>query len=268
MSTSEVRAVCGSSARTDLCGGRSAMTVPTAIGRHSREFLPIVLTTPCLDTQVRLVPLSIETRRSSCIWRNEFSLLSRQIRRWLRRCSFHFMSPINPSVPSGSSRMMKIASLIERMSASPKSLAQFASVGWQLWKARVDAERRNQELDQCVHDRTRELENTHRRLREAQVLGTLGTAAVKIIHDLANPLNTISTMVQLLERYLETNTERHLIAEIVQDLKQQDLRVHKLIDELRQFTRPLELNLEPVDRTRHCCKLFTKRACYVMIRIS
>ncbi len=30
-STSKVRTVCGSSARTDLCGGRSAMTVPTAI---------------------------------------------------------------------------------------------------------------------------------------------------------------------------------------------------------------------------------------------
>ena len=30
---SKVRAVCGSSARTDLCGGRSAMTVPTAIDR-------------------------------------------------------------------------------------------------------------------------------------------------------------------------------------------------------------------------------------------
>ena len=30
-STSKVRAVCGSAARTDLCGGRSAMTVPTAI---------------------------------------------------------------------------------------------------------------------------------------------------------------------------------------------------------------------------------------------
>jgi putative ABC transport system substrate-binding protein len=33
MSTSTVRTVCGSSARTDLCGGRSAMTVPTAIDR-------------------------------------------------------------------------------------------------------------------------------------------------------------------------------------------------------------------------------------------
>jgi len=30
-STSKVRTVCGSSARTDLSGGRSAMTVPTAI---------------------------------------------------------------------------------------------------------------------------------------------------------------------------------------------------------------------------------------------
>ena len=34
-STSEVRAVCGSSARTDLCGGRSAMTVPTAIAHDA-----------------------------------------------------------------------------------------------------------------------------------------------------------------------------------------------------------------------------------------
>ena len=32
-SSSKVRAVCGSSARTDLCGGRSAMTVPTANNR-------------------------------------------------------------------------------------------------------------------------------------------------------------------------------------------------------------------------------------------
>ena len=30
-SSPKVRAVCGSAARTDLCGGRSAMTVPTAI---------------------------------------------------------------------------------------------------------------------------------------------------------------------------------------------------------------------------------------------
>ena len=130
-----------------------------------------------------------------------------------------------------------------------KTLAQFASVAWQLWRARADAEQCNQELEQRVHDRTRELEDTHRRLREAQVLGTLGTAAAKVIHDMANPLNAISTSIQLLERYLVTNSERHLIAEIVQDLKEENARVYKLIQELRQFTRPLELNLEAVNVT-------------------
>ena len=40
-SISKVRTVCGSSARTDLCGGRSVMTVPTAIDvlfAQSRQF--------------------------------------------------------------------------------------------------------------------------------------------------------------------------------------------------------------------------------------
>ena len=131
-----------------------------------------------------------------------------------------------------------------------KTLAQFASVGWQLWKSRLDAERRNQELEECVRGGTRELEDTRRRLREAQVLGALGTAAVKIIHDLANPLNNISTTIQLLERYLSQNRERDLIAGVAHDLNEENRRVHKLIDELRQFTRPLELNLEPVNLTK------------------
>jgi hypothetical protein len=39
MSTSTVRTVCGSSARTDLCGGRSAMTVPTAIDTKPLDFI-------------------------------------------------------------------------------------------------------------------------------------------------------------------------------------------------------------------------------------
>ena len=45
-STSKVRTVCGSSARTDLCGGRSAMTVPTAIKDRICWALSIILGTP------------------------------------------------------------------------------------------------------------------------------------------------------------------------------------------------------------------------------
>ena len=39
-SSSEVSAVCGSSARTDLCGGRSATAVPTAIGEEEGASCP------------------------------------------------------------------------------------------------------------------------------------------------------------------------------------------------------------------------------------
>ena len=38
--SSEVGAVCGNAARTDLCGGRPAMTVPTATLFPSREPIP------------------------------------------------------------------------------------------------------------------------------------------------------------------------------------------------------------------------------------
>ena len=43
------------------------------------------------------------------------------------------------------------------------------------------------------HERTRELGDSHR-------LIALGTAAAKIIHDLANPLNAISTLPSVLAR--------------------------------------------------------------------
>jgi hypothetical protein len=51
MSTSTVRTVCGSSARTGLCGGRSAMTVPTAIdGRKPSGDARIELNSPTIQS--------------------------------------------------------------------------------------------------------------------------------------------------------------------------------------------------------------------------
>jgi hypothetical protein len=55
MSTSTVRTVCGSSARTDLCGGRSAMTVPTAIDKENNSF-------------ARRIELNSPTTKSCEIW--------------------------------------------------------------------------------------------------------------------------------------------------------------------------------------------------------
>jgi signal transduction histidine kinase len=95
----------------------------------------------------------------------------------------------------------------------------------------------------------KELQVAQRRLQEAQVLAAIGTAATKIVHDMTNPLNAISTTIQLQERYLENKSDRlpDLVAGTVQDLKDETNRVRELIDELRHFSQPLQLKLDPTD---------------------
>ena len=127
-------------------------------------------------------------------------------------------------------------------------LAQFASVAWQLWNARTATEQRNRSLESTVQEGDQKLEVTQRKLQESQVLSTLGTTIAKIIHDLANPLNAISTTVQVLELSLKGHVDPQ-IAQMMKAMKAESGRVHDLMQELRQFTRPSELNLEPVNIT-------------------
>jgi signal transduction histidine kinase len=95
----------------------------------------------------------------------------------------------------------------------------------------------------------KELEAAHQRLKEAQALAAIGGAAAKIVHDMTNALNAISTTIQLQERYLERDSERlpELIAGPIQDLKEETARVRALIDRLRVFSQPIKLKLEPVN---------------------
>src|SRR4029077_11273846 len=165
-----------------------------------------------------------------------------------------------------------------------KTLAQFASAAWQLLKSEAAAEaaasaakqkarelavanealrfqindreraeekllQLNKGLETRVNDHTRELEDAYRKLRESEVLGALGTATAKILHYLTNPLNAILIMIQIQEEYLTHDSAQvhELIADTLKDMREQAGRVHALITELKQFSRPSELQLEPVD---------------------
>ena len=165
-----------------------------------------------------------------------------------------------------------------------KSLAQFASAGWQSWKARTTAEAAaavarqqseglaatnetlktqvnqserakenlqhlSRELERNVYNQTRELDVAEQQLQEAHVQAALGTAAAKIVHDLANPINSIFSSLQLQEIYLTERPERlhDLITETTRDLKHETARVIDLIGELREFSRPMRFNFEPAN---------------------
>ena len=146
-----------------------------------------------------------------------------------------------------------------------KTLAQFASAAWQLLKSEAAAEaaanaekqkarelavanealrfqirdreraeeklqQLNKGLEKRVNDHTRELEDAYRKLRESEVLGALGTATAKILHDLTNPLNAILIMIQIQEEYLTHDSAQahELIADTLKDMREQAARVHAL----------------------------------------
>jgi signal transduction histidine kinase len=101
-------------------------------------------------------------------------------------------------------------------------------------------------------DARTELEEARRKQQKIQVLAAIGTAATQIAHDMTNPLNAISTTIQLQERYLEKQSERlpEAMSGALRDLKNETNRMRELIDELRHFSQPPQLKLEATNVCR------------------
>lgn len=98
-----------------------------------------------------------------------------------------------------------------------------------------------------IQDRT-EQKQLEAQLREQERLAIVGTTVVKIAHEIGNPLNGMLTTLQGLEWEIK---ERELIPnvrliEAVYDLRQETNRLRSLLQELRDFARPHELDLQPI----------------------
>lgn len=88
---------------------------------------------------------------------------------------------------------------------------------------------------------TRRREDAHRRR-----LADIGTVAASMAHEIRNPIFAITTLVSLLrgEDEVETNPELSLLCEKIRD---EALRVARLIDDLLGFSRERELELRQTD---------------------
>ena len=69
------------------------------------------------------------------------------------------------------------------------------------------AKKREKDLERDVIERTTELEVANRQLQSAQAIASLGIAVAKIIHEFTQPLNALSTSLQLHERYLKNENQ-------------------------------------------------------------
>jgi signal transduction histidine kinase len=80
-------------------------------------------------------------------------------------------------------------------------------------------------------------------VREREMLAELGLSTLKLAHEIANPLNAMSTCVQLLEQEVTAQEpDRDFIEEIIRSLHAEIGTLQILLQELREIGRPLKLN--------------------------
>jgi PAS domain S-box-containing protein len=85
------------------------------------------------------------------------------------------------------------------------------------------------------------------KLRESERLAVLGATTAMFAHEIGNPLNSISTTVQLLERDLtrpQPSGKEPMLASL-HDIRQEITRLGALLHEFRFLSRPQNLNLRP-----------------------
>ena len=93
-----------------------------------------------------------------------------------------------------------------------------------------------------------ERKRTEERLRQNELLVTVGLAAAKLAHEISNPLNGMYTSTQLLEQACK-NAEGSddIIPSTVKDLKKEVDRLRFLLHEFRTLSSPMKFDFELSD---------------------
>jgi signal transduction histidine kinase len=98
-----------------------------------------------------------------------------------------------------------------------------------------DALRENQaQLEARIHERTRELQQTQAQLLHQEKMAAFGLLAAGIAHEVGNPLTSISSLVQMLQRRDCDAYTREKLALVSGQLQ----RIQKTLRELVTFSRP------------------------------
>jgi signal transduction histidine kinase len=84
-------------------------------------------------------------------------------------------------------------------------------------------------------------------LRERDRLAILGTTAAVFAHEIGNPLNGVSTSLQILSQMLRGSNHDPVLVETV-DLSRQELqRLTALLNDYRAFARPKNVQIKPAN---------------------
>ena len=87
-----------------------------------------------------------------------------------------------------------------------------------------------------------ELQTIEHQMRQSDRLATLGQLAAGVAHEIGNPLTSISSLVQLLERRAQNDDQISKLGRIKANIE----RITKIVHELVDFTRPQATDVQAV----------------------
>jgi signal transduction histidine kinase len=100
-------------------------------------------------------------------------------------------------------------------------------------------------LEELVESRTRELKEAHEDLLKKTRLATLGQLVATVSHEIRNPLGTINGSLQIIENVLAGKAPE--IARPLERCKRNVARCNRIIEDLLSFTRTPQLHPEPME---------------------
>jgi PAS domain S-box-containing protein len=90
-----------------------------------------------------------------------------------------------------------------------------------------------------------ERKESEQRLRETERLATLGTTAAVFAHEIANPLNGLSTSLEIATEFIEkADYQNPLLKETIQGANQEILRLTSLLGDYRSLARPQTVKIQ------------------------
>ena len=94
-----------------------------------------------------------------------------------------------------------------------------------------------------------ERKRTEERLRQSELLATIGLTAAKLAHEISNPLNGMYTATQLLEQVFkdQKTPDNDIVPSTVKDLKKEIERLRNLLYEFRILSKPMTFDFELSD---------------------
>jgi PAS domain S-box-containing protein len=162
---------------------------------------------------------------------------------------FSCFYPMNDVQAGKPNRALELAAAQGRYAEESLRVRKDGSVFWAsvVVTALYDSAGRLHGFAKVVRDIT-DRKETEERLRENDRLATLGTTAAVFAHEIANPLNGLSTSLQVVTELLESS-ENHdpLVAETIDIAHQEIQRLSSLLRDYRSLARPYTLNVQPTN---------------------